>query len=65
MKLIVRKAISKKNNPYAMLILDTGFRKLTLTMDSGICAEALDISVKELMSLDDGFYVVFEENNIE
>lgn len=62
MKLIVRKSISKKTNkPFAMLILDIGYRMAILSFDTSLCAEALGVSVKDLMTLDDGDYVVIED----
>lgn len=60
-KLIVKKGIGKNSGkPYAMLVLDVGYRQINLSFDITVCAEALGITPVELYGMEDGNYVVFE-----
>lgn len=59
MKLILRKAISKKsNNPYVALMVDLGYVKKFLSFSANDIAEILGMSVIDLMNKPDGDYVV-------
>lgn len=58
-KFYVRKGIGQKSQrPYTALCLDLGYRVMWLSYSCNDCAEALGISVAELMALNDGIYPI-------
>lgn len=64
MKVFYRKAVgSKTNKKYDALVLDFGYREEMLTFDAKLIAEILDITPRELSTVDIGDYEIGEINS--
>lgn len=62
-RLIVKKDNSKKTgNVYVALVMDFGYRREFLNSTPQLCAEMLGVSVAEIFGLENGEYVVLEDN---
>jgi len=61
MKIIYRKAVgSKTNKKYDALVLDFGYREEMISFDGKLIAEILDITPRELSTVDVGDYEIGE-----
>ena len=58
-KIIYKKAISEKSGKaYNCIVVDMGYREVTLTFDSAVIAELLDCSPRELANKPVGVEVI-------
>lgn len=64
MKILVKVKKSQKGHLLSMLMVDLGYRKTVLSWDNSICAEILDISVRELLG-EEREYIIYDSESPE